>query len=1346
MGVALQFVLNGRPVSIQNCSPNTTLLEFLRGAGLVGSKEGCAEGDCGACSVVMLDRDARGRTCYRAINSCLVPLCLMAGREIISVEGVAKPECGTLHPVQRTMVEGHGSQCGYCTPGFIMSLFEGYYRDDIHESDALDDQLCGNLCRCTGYRPIRDSAIEAFAERHAKNGKDFFAKRLKQSDAGPGAAEYESGDEKFFRPTSLTGLFKLLQQFPDGRLIAGATELGLDITKRFKKFPVLISVEAVPELTEINSTDSEWHIGAAATLTQIEETLADEFPALGRMLRVFGSRQIRNRATMGGNLVTASPIGDSAPVLLAFDAKVVLVSGGDAPSPEAGSVTSTHGSSRDGGGPTTGLRRGVAATPLVERTLPMDRFFVSYRKTALQPGEILKTIVLPRGISAPDLRRQCEWYKVSKRRELDISTVSACFAVDLDGQGVVRQARLAYGGVAAMPSRAKQTEQALLGKRWCAETVGEVLPVLHSEFSSISDVRGSADYRRALVTSLFEKFFYQPEGRVTRVADSGGNSLGIAELSPPKHADRSPPHESAHKHVAGEAIYTDDFAAQKHMLEVWPVCAPHARAKILRRDASAAKTMPGVAAVLLAEDVPGLNDVGAVRHDEILLADKEVFYHGQIVALVVGETQDACRDAAAKVVVEYEPLPPILSIEDAIARNSFHTEPNFIRRGDVQSALKDSPLVLDGEFYMAGQEHFYLEMQAACAEPGEDGSMFVLSSTQHPSEVQHIVAHLLDVPVNHVVVQSPRMGGGFGGKETQAATFAALAALAAAKTRRPVRVRVNRDLDMMITGKRHPFLAKFTVGYNAAGDLLAARIALISNGGWSLDLSMPVTDRALFHLDNAYFLPAVEFSGQVAKTNLASNTAFRGFGGPQGMLTIEEIIDRIARELGKSPEEIRERNLYRGTGETNTTPYGQEIEDNRIQRVWRELVESSTFERRRREITKWNSAHPHHKRGLAMTPVKFGISFTLTHLNQAGALVLIYQDGTVQVNHGGTEMGQGVHTNIAMVAAKELGVSLDKVRVMPTSTDKVPNTSATAASCSTDMNGAAVKNACELLRARLAPVGFELVATEMTRLHSKSEIRNPKSEINQSLLRSAAADDLVFADNFVFHRAYPEQKIAFAKVVQAAHVQRIGLSATGHYATPEIYYDRAKGKGKPFHYFAIGAAVAEVEVDGFTGMSRVLRVDILHDAGDSINAGVNRGQIEGGFVQGMGWLTTEELKWDDKGRLLTHSPDTYKIPSVGDMPQVFNVALLSDAAQKNVIHGSKAVGEPPLMLAISVREAIRDAVAAFGPPGGHVPLAVPATCEAIWFAIQQRRGDKAPNSKHQAPEKIQISSSKAGGR
>jgi xanthine dehydrogenase molybdopterin binding subunit len=1044
--------------------------------------------------------------------------------------------------------------------------------------------------------------------------------------------------------------------------------------------------------------------------------MAAEYPVLADMLRVFGSRQVRNRATMGGNLVTASPIGDSAPLLLALDAKVVLVSL----------------QSRTGLSPVLSSPEGeTGETPVLlnERTLPIHDFFVAYRKTALRPSEILKTILVPRSPARPGSTHRCAWYKVSKRREMDISTVAACFAVDLEVEGVIRHARLAYGGVAAKPARAHKTEQALLGQRWCEETVKDVLPKLQAEFTPISDLRGSAEYRRGLITSLFEKFYFDAGNGATELASlpkvgravpcaPSLNQSSSAHFSGAQGTARPtsgpPPHESAHKHVTGEAVYTDDETAG--MLEVWPVCAPHAHARILRRDATTARTMPSIHAVLLAEDVPSENNVGTVKHDEILLADKEVLFYGQIVALVVGESQEACRAAAEKVRVEYEPLPPILTLEQALAARSFHNAPNFIRRGKVGEALADSPMTLTGTFELQGQEHFYLETQAAWAKPGEDGAIFVSASTQHPSEVQSIVAHLLSVPANKIVVQSLRIGGGFGGKETQAATPAALAALAAHHTGKAVRVRWNRDQDMMLTGHRHPFLARFKVGFDAEGRLLAARVHLYSNGGWAIDLSQAVTDRALFHLDNAYYIPAVEFRGQVAKTNLSSNTAFRGFGGPQGMVVMEEIIDRVARRLGLPPEVVRERNLYHGKGETNTTHYGQEIGDNRVQTIWRQLKQSSDFSRRREAIAQWNAAHPHRKRGLAITPVKFGISFTLTFLNQAGALVLIYQDGTAQVNHAGTEMGQGLHTNITAIAARELGIRPEHVRVMPTSTDKIPNTSATAASCGTDMNGAAVKNACETLRARLAPVAARL--------------------LKEKLGRAPAPGKLVFAGGLVRYDKRPQATVSFAEVVRNAYMERISLSATGYYATPGIHWDREAGRGKPFHYFACGAAVSEVEVDGFTGMMRVLRTDILHDVGDSVNEAVNRGQVEGGFVQGMGWLTTEELKWDDVGRLLTHSPDTYKIPSVGDMPQVFNVSLLQNAAQKGVVYGSKAVGEPPFMLAISVREAIRDAVAAFGQPGAEVAIPVSATCEAIFMAIQGRLKSCKPPTDRPEPAEV----------
>ena len=1261
MRKAIEFRLNGEPVRVESVSPNTTLLEWLRCSGLTGSKEGCAEGDCGACSVAITDCDAAGQPCYRSINSCLVPLCLMAGRDIITVEGVASER---LHPVQQSMVDNHGSQCGYCTPGFIMSMFEGFYRDDLKTPEQLNEQLCGNLCRCTGYRAIRDACADAFANAAPD---DPFRERLPPNTAPLGAVEYQRETETFLRPTSMAAVFDALTAYPDARLIAGATELGLEITKRYRRFPTLISLEAVPELTRVERTDGEWRIGAAVTLTRIKDLLGPEFPELDAMLYLFGSRQIRNRATMGGNIVTASPIGDSAPVLLALDARVVIASAGG------------------------------------ERVLPIEEFFVAYRKTALQSGEILKTILVPRG-RAPESGHH-RFYKVSKRREMDISTVAACFALELDGSERIAHARLAFGGVAAMPMRAKTAEQALLGREWNEATVREIVPLLEGAFTPISDVRGSARYRQRLIGGLLRKFFDETlsgssvNARVNPAASTGSRPCNAITRS---LGEREPglPHESGHKHVTGEAIYVDDLAAGQNMLEVWPVCSPHAHARITRRDASLALAQPGVVAVLLAEDVPGLNDVGAVRHDEILLADKLVSYVGQIVALVVGETQEACRSAAAKVLIEYEPLPPIFTVEEAIAANSFHTDANHISRGDIDAIFRSDLPALEGEISFGGQDHFYLETNAAWAEPGEDGSIFVSSSTQHPSEVQHIVAHVLGLPMHSVVVESPRMGGAFGGKETQAATFAALAALAASTTGHKVRIRLNRDQDMLITGKRHPFLARFNVAFDQEGLLHAARIDLYANAGWSLDLSRAVTDRAVFHLDNAYYIPNVSFRGHVARTNVASNTAFRGFGGPQGMLVIEEILDRVARCTGLAPELVRSRNLYRGTGETNTTHYGQEIEDNRIERVWNELIGSSEFESRREEVTRWNEQHRHRKRGLAITPVKFGISFTTTHLNQAGALVLLFQDATAQINHGGTEMGQGVHSNVREIAAKQLGLSPDRVRIMHTRTDKVPNTSATAASCGTDLNGAAVKNACDTLRERLEPFARQI-------LQEKNG-------------RAAAPHALNFAANHVYDNEFPESLVPISEVIQRAYFARTSLSATGFYKTPDIYFDRTTGKGRPFHYFAVGAAVSEVEVDGFTGMMTIRRVDILHDAGDVINRGVARGQIEGGFVQGCGWLTSEELVWNADGELLTHSPDTYKIPAVGDIPGVFKVEFLTNATQANVIHGSKAVGEPPLMLALSVREAIRDAVAAFGAVGGEVNLASPATCEAISNAISAR--------------------------
>ncbi len=750
-----------------------------------------------------------------------------------------------------------------------------------------------------------------------------------------------------------------------------------------------------------------------------------------------------------------------------------------------------------------------------------------------------------------------------------------------------------------------------------------------------------------------------------------------------KIAGQPVPHESAAGHVSGDALYTDDLCGRfPGILHAWPVMAPHAHALLTKLDAVPALKEAGVCTVLTAEDVPGEGDSGCTRHDEPLFPT-EVMYHSQPVAWVLGETLEAARKGAARVIAEYEPLPAVLTIEDAIAASNFHSGPVRVTRGDP-SVIEKSALQFSGELAIGGQEHFYLETQSAISWLDETGGMAVECSTQHPAETQDIVARVLGIARNQVMVECLRMGGAFGGKEVQANAWAAIAALGTWKTRRPVRVRLTRALDMVLTGKRHPFLTRYTAGFTSEGRLEGVRIEFYSDGGWSLDLSDPVLARAIFHADNTYLLPAADLTGYVCRTHKTSQTAFRGFGGPQGMLVIEDIMDQAARRLRLPPEVVRERNFYR---EGDVTHYGQTVKDaGRIQTIWTQLLQSSAFEERRAAIQRFNAEQAHRKRGLAITPVKFGISFTATLFNQAGALVMIYRDGSVQVNHGGTEMGQGLHTKIGQIAAQCLGVRSESIRVMPTRTDKVPNTSATAASAGADLNGAAVLDACTQLQARLAAV--------------------------------AAA--VRFSNGQVHAEGVDAEPMAYRAVCEAAYRHRVALFAQGYYRTPEIHYDAATLRGRPFYYYVYGAAVSEVELDAFTGDSRLLRVDILEDAGTSLSPIVDRGQIEGGFIQGAGWMTIEELLWDAQGRVATAGASTYKLPSWSEVPAEFNVDFLERAAEPGVVFGSKAVGEPPLMLAISVREAIRDAVAAFG-NGGPVALALPATPERIFFAIRRAR-------------------------
>ncbi|MBN7756867.1 xanthine dehydrogenase molybdopterin binding subunit [Nitratireductor aquimarinus] len=756
-------------------------------------------------------------------------------------------------------------------------------------------------------------------------------------------------------------------------------------------------------------------------------------------------------------------------------------------------------------------------------------------------------------------------------------------------------------------------------------------------------------------------------------------------------------HDSARKHVSGEAIYIDDMAEPAGTLHACLGLSEVAHGAITGFDLSDVRAAPGVVAVLTANDVPGDNDMSPTGlHDEPILADGRVQFFGQPVFAVIAETREAARRACRLAKIDYAEEPALIDVADAADDAKLVTAPLKLERGDSAAAIAAAPHTVRGQMRVGGQDHFYLEGQIAFALPGEDGDVTVFSSTQHPSEVQHMVAHALGVPSHAVTIEVRRMGGGFGGKETQANLFATIAAIAAKKLNRPVKLRPDRDDDMTATGKRHDFLIDYTVGFDDEGGILGVDFTYAARCGYAADLSGPVTDRALFHCDNTYFYPAARAVSRPLYTNTVSNTAFRGFGGPQGMVGAERIIDEVAFALGRDPLEIRKKNLY-GTDDRNVTPYHQTVEDNVAERVIAELEASADYAARRREIAAFNAKSPVIKRGLALTPVKFGISFTATHFNQAGALVHVYTDGSVHLNHGGTEMGQGLHTKVAQIVAEEFQIDIDQVKITATTTGKVPNTSATAASSGTDLNGMAAQDAARQIKNRL--IAFAAEAHDV-----------PK-------------DQVVFLPGRV---RIGNREIPFAELIGEAYMARIQLSAAGFYKTPKIHWDRDKGQGRPFYYFAYGAACAEVSVDTLTGEYMVERVDILHETGRSLNRAIDIGQIEGGFIQGMGWLTTEELVWDGKGRLRTHAPSTYKIPLASDRPKAFNVALADWAENAEpTVHRSKAVGEPPFMLAMCVLHALSDAVASVA---GHTVcprLDAPATPERVLMAVERMKAEGA---------------------
>ncbi len=760
---------------------------------------------------------------------------------------------------------------------------------------------------------------------------------------------------------------------------------------------------------------------------------------------------------------------------------------------------------------------------------------------------------------------------------------------------------------------------------------------------------------------------------------------------------RSVKHESADKHVSGEAVYVDDRLEFPNQLHVYARMSDRAHARIVSIDTAPCYAIPGVAIAITSKDVPGQLDIGPVVAGDPLLADGKVEYVGQVVIAVGADSLETARKAAMAAIIEYEDLEPVLDVVDALRKKHFVLDSHQHKIGDSAAELATAPQRLQGSLHIGGQEHFYLETQISSVMPTEDGGMIVYTSTQNATEVQKLVAEVLGVPMHKIVIDMRRMGGGFGGKETQAAGPACLCAVIAHLTGRPTKMRLPRMEDMSITGKRHPFYVEYDVGFDDDGLLHGIQIELAGNCGYSPDLSGSIVDRAMFHSDNAYYLGNATINGHRCKTNTASNTAYRGFGGPQGMVAIEEIMDAVARKLGKDPLEVRKLNYY-GKDERNVTHYHQTVEHNVIHEMTAELEESSEYAKRRRDIIEFNKKSPVLKKGLALTPVKFGISFTATFLNQAGALIHIYTDGSIHLNHGGTEMGQGLNTKVAQIVAEVLQVDISRIQITATNTDKVPNTSPTAASSGADLNGKAAQNAAETIKQRLV----DFLVREYKVTPEDVEFRNSQVRVRDLFL-------------------------SFEEVIQKAYFAQVSLSSTGFYRTPKIYYDRDKAAGRPFYYFAYGAACAEVIVDTLTGEYKMLRTDILHDVGASLNPAIDIGQVEGAFVQGMGWLTMEELVWNGKGKLMTNGPASYKIPAIADMPLDLRVKLVENRKNpEDTVFHSKAVGEPPFMLGIAVWCAIKDAVASLADYKVQPNIDAPATPERVLWGVEQLKKLQQP--------------------
>uniref|UniRef100_A0A8C3L491 Xanthine dehydrogenase/oxidase n=1 Tax=Chrysolophus pictus TaxID=9089 RepID=A0A8C3L491_CHRPC len=1160
--------------------------------GLCGTKLGCGEGGCGACTVMISKYDPfQKKILHHTANACLFPICALHHVAVTTVEGIGNTK-SRLHPAQERIAKSHGSQCGFCTPGIVMSMYTLLRNKPKPKMEDIEDAFQGNLCRCTGYRPILEgyrtfAVVSGFRQCLKHSGRTMMPSSLFDSSKfqpldptqepifPPELMTQRNKEQKqvcfkgervmWIQPTTLQELVALKSQYPNAKLVVGNTEVGIEMRLKNMLYPVILAPAWIPEMNAVQHTETGVTFGAACTLSSVEEVLrkavaelpsykTEIFQAALEQLRWFAGPQIRNVAALGGNIMTASPISDLNPVLMASGSKLTLIS-------------------MEG-----------------KRTVTMDeKFFTGYRKTIVKPEEVLLSVEIP-------YSKEGEYFSAFKqayRREDDIAIVTCGMRVLFQhGTSRVQEVKLSYGGMAPTTILALKTCQELTGRDWNEKLLQDACRLLAGEMDlSPSAPGGMVEFRRTLTLSFFFKFYLTV----------------LQKLS---------------KHQNGPVSVAREGSWGKSELYVLSV------------DASEAQSVPGFVCFVSAKDVPGSNITELTRALQLLHI--YVTCVGHIIGAVIADTQEHSRRAAKAVKIKYEELKPIVTIQVTIEKQSFIKPIKRIKKGDVKKGFEESDHVLEGEMYIGGQEHFYLETHCTLAVPkGEDGEMELFVSTQNLMKTQEFTARALGVPSNRIVVRVKRMGGGFGGKETRNTILTTVVAVAAFKIGRPVRCMLDRDEDMLISGGRHPFLGRYKVGFMKNGKVKSLEVSYYSNGGNSADLSHGVMDRALLHLDNSYNIPNVSSMGFVCKTNLSSNTAFRGFGGPQGMMIAECWMSDLARKCGLPPEEVRKINLYH---EGDLTHFNQKLEGFTLRRCWDECLSSSNYHARKKLIEEFNKQNRWKKRGMCIIPTKFGISFT------AGALVHVYTDGSVLLTHGGTEMGQGLHTKMIQVASRSLGIPTSKIYISETSTNTVPNTSPTAASVSADINGMAVHNACQTILKRLEPI----------------KQSNPKG--------------------------------SWEDWIKTAYENCISLSATGFYRIPDVGYNFETNEGKPFHYFSYGVACSEVEIDCLTGDHKNVRTDVVMDVGTSLNPAIDIGQIEGAFVQGIGLFTMEELRYSPEGNLYTRGPGMYKIPAFGDIPTEFYVSLLRDCPNSKAIYSSKAVGEPPLFLSASVFYAIKDAI------------------------------------------------------